>query len=662
MLSTQPIEHLKYRADIDGMRAVAIILVIIYHAFPSILPSGFIGVDIFFVISGFLITSIIVKDLQEGAFSFSHFYARRIRRIFPALLLVLLVTAILGWLFLFPSEFKLLGKHLLGGSTFVSNFVLWGEAGYFDAGAESKPFLHLWSLGIEEQFYIFFPLLLVFLYRRGKQNILLALGAIAGLSFFANIAYVNSAPVDVFYSPATRIWELLIGSILACSGTFSQKNRFKIFSSLGAINIISAAGLIAVFVAMIFLDRTKSFPGFWALLPVFGAMLLIASGPRAWFNQEILGSKVLVSIGKISYPLYLWHWPLLSFLLIVNKGTPTIAARISIIVIAIVLAILTYILLEKKIRNRTWRYITSFTLSLPMVVLTVAGFVIYQVDLQTRLAKIPYLSAIYNGLNDRDFPKDGASIKGAKQEKVLFIGDSFLQHYYSRLKKISENSDHSYTVVYAGAGGCPPIPDVSRIADPGGCKLLNDRSFEQARQSDVKKVIFGSAWHYFYPIAQQSKSLPYSKFEYAAMVYAEGDIERRGITPNSPAFNSAFLRFETLVGELRALGKEVYIVLPSPISEAFDPRLMIDRVRGGLVDRGGISKKIYSESFSPVINQLTQISRRTNSHLLDPTVNLCPNDFCDAFYDLNPIYNDTGHIRPYFARDHITIFDAVILQ
>lgn len=660
--SSQLPQHLSYRPDIDGMRAVAVIFVIIFHAFPSILPAGFIGVDVFFVISGFLITSIILKDLREGEFSFAHFYVRRIRRIFPALFLVLLTTAVLGWVFLFPSEFKQLGKHLLGGATFVSNFVLWNEAGYFDAGAESKPLLHLWSLGIEEQFYIFFPLLLVFLYRRNKR-ILLALSVLACLSFLINVAAINRAPVAVFYAPISRAWELLAGGILAtATGGMRQIQRIIFPKSSSNSNTYSVIGVIAIAFSLAFLSKEKAFPGWWAALPVLGAVMLIAAGPQAWVNQKILGSRILVSIGLISYPLYLWHWPLLSFLSIVSKGTPTFFAKFLTLLATFLLALLTYLLLEKKIRAQALRYITSPVLSLSIFVLGFAGLMIFTVSSQTRLGQQSQLASIYNAVNDWNFPGVGIPIKGAKQEKALFIGDSFLQHYYGRMKMLVESSETAYTVVYAGVGGCPPIPGVSRVADPGGCSLLNSSSFSEARQPDVKKVIFGSAWHYFYPIAESSKLLPIAKFEHDAMVYIDGDVKRRGITPDSAEFAIVFAGFEALVSELLSLGKEVYIVLPSPISDEFEPRLMINRLSAQAKVSAGISQATYKDSFAPIITVLTQISKRTGAKLLDPTIDLCSNGFCSAFYEQSPIYNDVGHIRPYFARDHISIFDNVILR
>ncbi len=214
MHDTTRLTHPRYRADIDGLRAIAVLAVIGFHAFPDRFPGGFIGVDIFFVISGFLISTIIFESLERGRFSFSEFYGRRIRRIFPALVLVLAATYAFGWFHLLAMEYKQLGRHIAGGAGFLSNFVLWDEAGYFDTAAETKPLLHLWSLGIEEQFYVCWPLLLWLAWKMkwGFLRITLALGVI---SFALNIDAAYSNVVAAFYAPQTRFWELMAGALLA---------------------------------------------------------------------------------------------------------------------------------------------------------------------------------------------------------------------------------------------------------------------------------------------------------------------------------------------------------------------------------------------------------------------------------------------------------------
>jgi peptidoglycan/LPS O-acetylase OafA/YrhL len=213
--------HPKYRADIDGLRAIAVLSVVCFHAFPNGIKVGFIGVDIFFVISGYLISIIIFENLERNSFSFAEFYSRRIKRIFPALLLVLIASYTFGWFALLADDYKQLGKHIASGASFVSNLVLWSESGYFDNAAEKKPLLHLWSLGIEEQFYIIWPLLLWVAWKR-RFNLLLITVVVASISFTLNIWSVNSDSVATFYSPQTRFWELLIGSCLAYLTLFKQ--------------------------------------------------------------------------------------------------------------------------------------------------------------------------------------------------------------------------------------------------------------------------------------------------------------------------------------------------------------------------------------------------------------------------------------------------------
>ncbi len=202
----------EYRPDIDGLRAIAVILVIGYHAFPNLVKGGFIGVDIFFVISGYLISTILFTNLWNNKFSLSDFYFRRIRRIFPALIVVMGACLAFGWFALLAGEYKQLGKHIAGGAGFVSNFLLWNESGYFDNTGDTKPLLHLWSLGIEEQFYILWPILLLLASQRGV-NFLVIASTVAGISFSLNL--ISQDGVAGFYSPQTRFWELLVGSALA---------------------------------------------------------------------------------------------------------------------------------------------------------------------------------------------------------------------------------------------------------------------------------------------------------------------------------------------------------------------------------------------------------------------------------------------------------------
>jgi peptidoglycan/LPS O-acetylase OafA/YrhL len=347
--NTTELPHHQYRSDIDGLRAFAVLSVVLFHAFPEFISGGFIGVDVFFVISGFLISTIIFEKLEEGTFSFTEFYARRVRRIFPALILVLVTSFVLGWCILFVGEYKQLGKHIAGGAGFIANLILWSESGYFDNLADTKPLLHLWSLGIEEQFYIVWPPILwaAWRFRVGFLPIILAIGL---ASFAFNLYGIAIDPVATFYSPLTRFWELLIGALLAYVAVFQVRYPKLVVNSITQANTLSWMGCALFIAGLLLINKDSGFPGAWALLPTLGAALMIKAGPTAWFNRVVLGNSVLVWFGLISYPLYLWHWPLLSFSRILSSSVPELEIRIGVVVLSILLSWLTYRFVEKPIR------------------------------------------------------------------------------------------------------------------------------------------------------------------------------------------------------------------------------------------------------------------------------------------------------------------------
>jgi len=373
-----PKGHLAYRADIDGLRAVAVLMVVIYHAFPHALPGGFIGVDVFFIISGYLISSILFQGIHAGTFSITDFYSRRIRRIFPALSVVLIATGVFGWFSLRADEFQQLGKHIAAGAGFVSNIVLWGESGYFDNAAETKPLLHLWSLGIEEQFYFFFPIVLWLAWRR-RLNLLIVTSVIAVLSFSWNLYQYNTDTTALFYSPLTRFWELMIGSVLAYL-TLSTKKASTLSTTTPGANIRSLAGVALLIVGTVTAGRAFAFPGAWALFPTFGAALLISAGPTAFLNKHILSNRFMVSIGLISYPLYLWHWPLLSYARIIEGRTPSTSVRALCVVAAVVLAFITFRFIERPLRFQLRQRSVAWLLAGAVFLVGVTGYTIYAKD------------------------------------------------------------------------------------------------------------------------------------------------------------------------------------------------------------------------------------------------------------------------------------------
>ncbi len=325
----------RYRPDIDGLRATAVVAVVIYHGFPRLFPGGFVGVDVFFVISGYLITQLIARDLDEGRFSLAEFYARRVRRLFPALIAVLFATVAVGiWIFL-PSELTSLAKNALASAFFSANLMLLSEAGYFDIAARLKPLLHLWSLGIEEQFYLAWPIALWLTSPRWRTVIILVTML---ASFALNVALVETHPQATFYLPFTRVWELLAGAALVGISIKSSMLR-TMLSAVGCATCIT----IGVY------HPQMTFPGWAAVVPVVGAAAtILAEG--SFLNRTVLSHPITTYIGKISYPLYLWHWPLLVFAnaYAFRKLSPI---EVSLLIAAsFALAALTYEVIEKPIR------------------------------------------------------------------------------------------------------------------------------------------------------------------------------------------------------------------------------------------------------------------------------------------------------------------------
>ena len=367
-----------YRPDIDGLRAIAVLAVVGFHFFPDAIPGGFIGVDIFFVISGFLITSILLENLAQNRFRLLDFYGRRIRRIFPPLAVVMIVSLVFGWIFLLPAEYKSLGKHAVGGTSFLSNFFYWREAGYFDSSAISKPLLHFWSLAIEEQFYIIWPLFLLLGWRVKSYLLLICMGMVLG-SFSLNLweVYGKHDLVAAFYSPLTRFWELLIGASLAMLSikvNHIEKNlftkRYNLFNKYS--NVISILGMVLILTGLMVIQKGDNFPGAWALLPTVATYLLIGAGPESLVSRVLLSRKLLVNLGLISYSLYLWHWPILSFIQIINGEIPSVIVRIIGILTALFLAAVTYFLIERPLRFGGYYKIK--TIFLVLVMILIGGF------------------------------------------------------------------------------------------------------------------------------------------------------------------------------------------------------------------------------------------------------------------------------------------------
>ena len=489
-----------------------------FHAFPNVVKGGFVGVDIFFVISGFLITGILQKTLQNkelahGDLMFwpfiAKFYQRRVARIFPALLVVLFASLILGWLLLLPAEFKTLGKHMLAGAGFAANVVFWQEAGYFDAAAETKTLLHLWSLAVEEQFYLLWPVLLWAAWRMRLKTVWVVVLLLIA-SFAWNVLKIHSQPVATFYLPFSRFWELLAGAllaVLAINPTDIDASKPSKKTSELVQNLKSIAGLLLIAGAIYLLTKDKRFPGWWAVLPVLGSYLVISAGQQAWFNRMVLSNRAMVSIGLVSYPLYLWHWPLLAFLRGVQMEPPTASMVWAVVAMSFILAYLTYWLIEKPLRFGVWWRekvaVKTALLILGLLILAAIGYVVYAKNglssrFPTQLRTLLEHDYDYGesnghcmvgiGGNQSQLPPHCYTKNPAYKTSVALWGDSFTWHIAAALNKRGKPQNIGFNLI--ASAGCAPILD----ADADYCQKGNSFVLDTLQKQPFETILLAGNW------------------------------------------------------------------------------------------------------------------------------------------------------------------------
>ncbi|HET7200433.1 MAG TPA: acyltransferase family protein [Burkholderiales bacterium] len=660
-----------YQPHVDGLRAVAVLSVVAFHSFPGRITGGFVGVDIFFVISGFLISGIILNGLRQGSFTFSDFYARRIRRIFPALIVVLAATLILGYLFLFPSEFRNLGKHVLGGALFVANITLWRDTGYFDTAAELKPLLHLWSLGVEEQYYLLWPLFLLVCFRR-RWNMLRMTAFICLASFAFNVWASGTKPIANFFLLPGRFWELMTGSMLAQLHAGGMESPGGRVLGIPAIRDGAAvAGLALIAAALLGLDRNSVFPGWPALLPTVGACLLIAAGPDAWINRRMLACRPVVFVGLISYPLYLWHWPLLAYGRIIESDGMTTATALTLVSAAFPLAWATYQWVEKPIRfgyRGSGKVVAALCASMGAMVLTgAAGFTDL---LHTRLTT-PFVYSIDRAIGDWSYPADDSNFKksgdfwllrekGALDASALFVGDSHMEQYWSRVKAvIDEKSVKTRSVIFATSPGCPPLPDVNRV-DPGYfCQKFFEFAIETARRPDIDTVVFGAAWEAYF-VVRNAEAHPRNP------IFSTRDPSRATLVWNAQETGRIFAEFERRLEDLHRRGKRVILLLSNPSSRAFSPGSMLpSRLDPGRTVKRVpyVSKSEFADLAKPVADRLKAAAAAAGAIIVDPADYFCDKGDCPTTTpDGQPIYSDSNHIRPFYARQKALFIDRILID
>ena len=574
-----------YRPEIDGLRAVAVLPVILFHSGLHVFSGGFVGVDVFFVISGYLITSIILAEMMAGTFSIVTFYERRARRILPSLFVMMLVSLPLAWLILDPPDFKYFSKSLVAVPLFSSNLLFWLESGYFDAAAELKPLLHTWTLAVEEQYYVFFPLILMLFWKLGRASIVALLAIGASASLIAAQVGASQASSGSFYLLHARAWELLVGSFVA----FYFSWRPRAAEAHGAVNQIACAvGLALIVYAVFAFDSSTPFPGLNALVPTMGAALIIVfCTSRTWVGQ-LLSSRAFVFIGLISYSAYLWHQPVFAFARNASLVAPAPAVMLGLTGLSLVLAWLSWRFVERAFRDRkqvSRAQIFRFgaLASVLFIGLGLTGFV--NNGFANRFHVDPAVMSAFDDPDIRascDVNYDGngwgidfcffGTPKAQATAQVAVFGDSHSEALLPAFDSAGKRLGVS--IAHLGVGGCPPLLGVDVVVGnygPGACANLAQRQYDYVKRNGIKKVILVSRWTLY-------TDGDYDHERLTGYFLVNHDSQARSKAASRAVFAKAL---EHTIDAYRALGTEVMVVAQVPQQLANPKNLYYRLARDG---------------------------------------------------------------------------------
>jgi peptidoglycan/LPS O-acetylase OafA/YrhL len=532
---------MKYRSEIDGLRALAVIPVILFHAGFELFAGGFVGVDVFFVISGYLITSILINDLENNAFSLIDFYERRARRILPALFFVMLICIPFAWLWMLPSQLIDFSQSLIAVSLFVSNFLFWKESNYFAPLAEEKPLLHTWSLAVEEQYYLLFPIFLFISWRLGKNKILLMIILLTFLSLIYSEWGWRNNPMANFYLAPARAWELFAGSITA----------FYIYKKGQRKNeLLSIIGFAAVLVSIFIYDKTTPFPSIYSLVPVLGVVLLIIYGNENTFVGKFLSLKYIVGMGLISYSAYLWHQPIFAFAKIRFENVSSIAF-IYLSIFAVMIASLSWKYIEQPFRNRNkFTQAKIFSTSLVFIALFISIGLIVQLygnkfipnyNLESKIS--PNFGLHSDCLIENDNVINNKCSTKTKAKYVLF-GDSHAMHLADGF---SENLKREFGLIQITKSGCAPLLNTAEYDhNINPCINFNKNAVEFIKNStSIETVVISSR----FGLLDKNASIWYENNEITSQNLKENIVKKE---------------FIKLLTDIQNSGKKIVVVSTTP--------------------------------------------------------------------------------------------------
>jgi len=652
-------DKMKYRPDIDGLRAVAVLAVLFYHAGFDFFSGGYVGVDVFFVISGFLITKKIADEILENKFTLISFYEKRIRRIFPALFTVILLTIPVGaWLYDI-STYRELGQSATATTLFLSNIFFWTQSGYFESPSALKPLLHMWSLSVEEQFYLGLPLLLVLLFRFFKKYVRLILTLIAGASFITVIITLGSDPSAAFFLTRGRIWELLFGSLLALSTLGKMESRGR--------NFLSISGIALILASVLLYSEETAFPGAAAIPPVLGSALIIAAGIQgSSLVGKILSTKPFVFIGKISYSLYLWHWPLLVFARVYLIREFNALNLIIWFGATFLLSYLSWKYIETPFRSLTFiKKPRIFYLAAGVMVVTgLAGFIIHQrVGLPGRiqpgqaeiLDRKTWHGEMTKWLNCETVDEIDPCLIGAYEQPQVFLlwGDS---HANAMAPAVHYSASETPLAGYLiWRTGCPPLLGIDRMDHPGQeCSTFSRKVIHYIEDHpEIKTVIISSRW----VISADGSRFKSEEGNTVKLVDAEN--------PNGTASNNHDLfviGLQRTVEELVNMGRDVILVSSVPeigyhVPSAYFVALRTNRDITALIAPTVEEFQLRNEFVLSVLSEVAENNSRVWK--VDPAEILCNQQICQIVHDNKPLYNDDDHLSTTGGQFIAEVFDPV---
>ena len=639
--------EIQYRPEIDGLRAVAVIPVILFHAGFSTFGGGYVGVDVFFVISGYLITSIILRELERGTFTFAKFYERRARRILPALYLMMLCCLPFAWMWMLPKEFKDFAASLQSVVLFVSNIAFWAQSGYFATAAELKPLLHTWSLAVEEQFYLLFPVALLFLWRHGRRKVALWL-ALAGLASLLLSEFLARAfPNFNFFWLPPRIWELMAGAL--CAFARIGRNRLR-------DNLLSLAGLAAILAAVFAFDRNTPMPSLYGVLPVGGACLILAFGVAGTATARLLSLPAVVGVGLISYSAYLWHQPLLAFARIRILTEPSPLTMAALVAATFPLAWLSWRFVETPFRKGGAPLAGEARRSFPpslalgvgtaallslfsLIVLATGGFP-SRLPEKVAAAAAPPLGKIAACDETIRRLHGPTCVIGAPGEKptLAIVGDSHAGRFMRVLDEVFAKAGVS-AVVYAQTW-CAPLLDFGADhprKNPQCRAFMNEAYADLAGLKEIRTVILISQW------ANYTKGL--REGDVLQAYYTDAQSGPPSLAENAAAFQRALLRTKNL---LDSEGKRLILVATPPeyavnVSAALARNLLFSG-KPALDPHDLIDRAAYQARNAEVFAAFDGAGLDRGA-MIDSFALFCPQGVCTyADAEARPYYEDYSHL------------------